>query len=51
MDVIISKLEARSKISTRQYLQIQAYADDNITGRTEQPMLDMFTKPKNKASK
>jgi hypothetical protein len=51
MDVIISKVEARGNISTRQK-QISAYADDIIIiGRTKQVMMDTFTKLKNEVSK
>jgi hypothetical protein len=50
MDVIISKVEARSNISTR-LKQISAYADDIIIGRTKQVTMDTFTKLKHEASK
>jgi hypothetical protein len=51
MDVIISKLEARGRVSSR-LKQISTYADDVIIiGRTKQMMIDTFTNLKNEASK
>jgi hypothetical protein len=51
IDVIIKKLNPRGNISTR-LMQTRAYADDVLViSRTQQTMIDTFTKLKGEASK